>query len=702
MNKAWLRVSRFVLLSLALALLPTGLLVRESRADITPALLWTGLAGNHLWSADENWAIYTSQGLGQHRHPENGDALLFHGSSSPLNNDLVNLSLAGIAVDAVPFNLTGHAVTITTSIIAAAGMTSGEIQMPVILGKDVEIQIAAQGALTFTGGVSGGSILKTGAGTLRLAGINTFSGGVVVSAGQLSLGHSNAAGTGPIQVESGAVLQPALAIMSLPNPLILSGNGSSLVGALHSECTTLNLNGAITLAADTTLFASGNTYYNGAISGSAALTLTGGGTHHLAGAAPNTFTGKLKLAQGSLRLEKSPGVVAVPAALDVGDSSLTPTVSLETLQDGQFSPASQVMLYANATLRMNGTSQTLGGVDSRAPCTLAMDSATGKPGSLAVQTVSGPQNYIYCDVVGSSNSSITVSGDGLQSFDHNPNPFAGSLEVKGSAASYLYGFHINGPYIVRSDAAGGLQENSDAESVLVEASSYFMFQSGPAYPPQTRAGSLVLTGSGSPIFSINTASGPVLEVDNLVSLGGSGLFACANAAYMPNPGETRVLIRNDSALPFQGTFLNLPEGAKGSLYDCWSSSTHYPMRIHYAAGDGNDLTLTRLIRSTLSVYVLPDPPMLGQPVTLQARMALTDTLASPPGKQKQVAFYDGSLFLGAATFGGEYATFQWANAPAGLHLIQARYAGDDFYEEGVSSVKIVQVGKLVYIPLIRK
>jgi hypothetical protein len=346
--------------------------------------------------------------------------------------------------------------------------------------------------------------------------------------------------------------------------------------------------------------------------------------------------------------------------------------------------------------------KTLGGVDSRAPCTLSMDSTTGKPGSLAVQTVSGPQNYIYCDVVGSSNSSITVSGNGLQSFDHNPNPFAGSLEVKGSAASYLYGFHINGPYIVRSGAAGGLQENSDAESVLVETSSYFMFQSGPAYPPQTRAGSLVLTGSGSPIFSINTAAGPVLEVDNPVSLGGSGLFACANAAYMPNPGETRVLIQNDSTLPFQVTFLNLPEGAKGSLYDCWSSSTHYPMRIHYGAGDGNDLTVTRLIRSTLSLYAVQNPPVGGQQVTLQARMALTDTLASPPGKQKQVAFYDGNLLLGTATFSGEFATFPWPNAAIGTHSIQARYAGDDFYEDGVSSVKIVQVGKPFYIPLVKK
>jgi autotransporter-associated beta strand protein len=317
-------------------------------------LLWIG-PDNGSWSLDSNWTLISNPNV--HRHPQNGDALAFHGGGSPSNNNLSNLSLAGIASDAVPFVLSGNAVTITTSIIAASGMTNGEIQMPVILGKNVEIQVAALGALTFTGGVSGGGILKTGTGTLRLAGINTFADGVEVSAGQLSLGHSNAAGTGPIQVDSGAVLQPALASMSLPNPLILSGNGSSLVGALHSECTTLNLNGPITLAVDTTLFASGNVYYNGAISGPAALTFTGGGTHHLSGANPNTFTGKLKLAQGSLRLEKSPGVVAVPAALEVGDTSLTPTVSLEMFQDGQFSPTSQVKLFANATFRMNGTSQ---------------------------------------------------------------------------------------------------------------------------------------------------------------------------------------------------------------------------------------------------------------------------------------------------------------------------------------------------------
>jgi hypothetical protein len=152
----------------------------------------------------------------------------------------------------------------------------------------------------------------------------------------------------------------------------------------------------------------------------------------------------------------------------------------------------------------------------------------------------------------------------------------------------------------------------------------------------------------------------------------------------------------------QGTFYDLPEGSQGILSDCWDSieRTPPPMRIHYAA-HGNDLTVTRLIRTTMTFMKVESDPQTGDLIHLVARMSLGDALASPPTRQ-QAEFYDGDRLLGKADLSGEYAYLNWTDAAPGPHQIHSRYPGDEFYQEAASAVTSFSLGKSLLLPYINR
>jgi len=70
------------------------------------------------------------------------------------------------------------------------------------------------------------SLVKEGPGTLSLTGNNTFSGGVTIAAGTLSLQHDNAAGTGNITT-TGSVVDFANGV-NISNPIIVNSNTTQL------------------------------------------------------------------------------------------------------------------------------------------------------------------------------------------------------------------------------------------------------------------------------------------------------------------------------------------------------------------------------------------------------------------------------------------------------------------------------------------
>ncbi len=226
-----------------------------------------------------------------------------------------------------------------TALSAASSLTIGNAGALDLNGRIIAIDgLAGTGSLTnnsatpvtLTTGSSGGSgtfggtlndglgtiaLVKTGAGTVTLTNVNTYSGGTLVTGGVLAITADAALG--------------ALPATATPDSITLNGGGLSAVNTF-----TLNPNRGITLGPATgsgsaTLdTAAGQTLtYAGVIannaSGTGSLIKTGTGTLTLGGA--NTYSGDTTIAAGALQIGNS---LALPSGPGKGNVSLVSTLDL--------------------------------------------------------------------------------------------------------------------------------------------------------------------------------------------------------------------------------------------------------------------------------------------------------------------------------------------------------------------------------------
>ncbi len=189
-------------------------------------------------------------------------------------------------------------------ILGAKTLTTGG------LGTDTEVSGVISG--------TGGSLVKTGSGTLTLSGANTYTGGTALKHGRLDLGHAQALGTGGLAMDDGTTLGFSADGLTIANAIELTGSNDPVID---------------TGAFDATLA--------GAISGGGFITKQGTGTLTLSGA--NTYTGATEVAQGTLRA----GAV------------------------NTFSAASAHNVAAGATLDLAGFSQTVASLTNSGTVSLA-------------------------------------------------------------------------------------------------------------------------------------------------------------------------------------------------------------------------------------------------------------------------------------------------------------------------------------------
>jgi autotransporter-associated beta strand protein len=203
------------------------------------------------------------------------------------------------------------------------------------LGSAVALTVGGNDASTTYAGVlsGGGSLTKTGMGSLTLSGANSYGGNMTNSSGLLVLGHANALGTGKL-VMNGGMLGASIDLSGgsgVANPVVFRQDG------LITNVSNLRLSGAVS-----------GTNYNVTKSGGGTLTLSGGitvsnvtvnsGTLVLAklpGNTPDTF-----LPQGTITVNNGgtltfsgynqlrDGFYTVPVVVNVGgvvDSAATVT-----------------------------------------------------------------------------------------------------------------------------------------------------------------------------------------------------------------------------------------------------------------------------------------------------------------------------------------------------------------------------------------
>jgi hypothetical protein len=112
---------------------------------------------------------------------------------------------------------------------------------------------------------------------------------------------------------------------------------------------------------------------------------------------------------------------------------------------------------------------------------------------------------------------------------------------------------------------------------------------GNAGPGTLAMGGLTMAAGSTLDLELNgTTAGTQYDqvaVTGAVALGGATLSV--SLGFVPTGGEVFTIIANDAVDPVVGTFAGLPEG---SILIANGKS----LRISYAGGDGNDVTLTAL------------------------------------------------------------------------------------------------------------
>jgi autotransporter-associated beta strand protein len=180
-----------------------------------------------------NWTSGTTPGSGTGT-PASGDSLYF-GTSSQLspNNDDSSFTFGGITFNsgASAFTIGGNAFTLNGT-IANSSSTAEIINNNITLNANESVN-ATSGNITLGGNISDGGhgyTLSSAAGTsdtLTLSGVNTYSGGTIISSGKLSINSASALGSGNITMAAGSsspVLQVSAGLTLSSGITITVGN----------------------------------------------------------------------------------------------------------------------------------------------------------------------------------------------------------------------------------------------------------------------------------------------------------------------------------------------------------------------------------------------------------------------------------------------------------------------------------------------
>jgi autotransporter-associated beta strand protein len=285
---------------------------------------------------------------------------------------------------------------------------------------------------------SGVGITKTGTGNWVLAGVNTFSGSVQVSAGALTMSSISALGNATtINVSSGGALALAAGGSFSGKNVTLAGNGTSdNFGALKSNGTgTTTWNGNVTLAADGARIGTtasngasmvvGGVIDSGASSFGPAIRLPNSGNAFVLFNNANTYKGNTQVVVGTLKVGVA-GALPSTTTVIMGNSSAQGTAQLDLFGNSASVAGLQTVSGANiGTISVTNSSSNA--------ATLTMNNA----GSLTYGGTSGTATIL-------GNLSMVKAGAGIWTI--------GNSNVTGSAFTYSGSTGISGGTLLLAHA----------------------------------------------------------------------------------------------------------------------------------------------------------------------------------------------------------------------------------------------------------
>lgn len=460
-----------------------------------------------------------------------------------------DITSSGGAAFTLTGNTAGSAAQSTNSGSAAifAANTSGTNTFDVNLtlapatGTTSTFNQAAGGTLVVNGIVSGTGITLNlpGAGTIQLAGPNTYSGGTSLNTGTLQIGNDSALGTGTltlgtstatvIQATGGArtiannVVWGGSATISGSNNLIINGTFTNSTSAhnLTSSITggnTLTLAGNVFLSASQgtalklTILGTGNTTISGVIADSAAGTTTGtignnglilnqtAGTLTLSNA--NTYTGSTTLSQGTLILGNKAAFgtstvtwngVSASANTDLSGANAIANTTNFNAGGNIFTGSNNIEFSGTVTNGLTGTNTITNNMSPPAVLTLSGTVNLSNNATAKTLIFGGTGNTTITGVVangGGSTSSLGKSGAGTLTLT-NSNTYTGTTTINASGGTLEVA--NNGTTLGRIGSTATITVNSGGTLLLSGSGSADRINDGAGI---TLAGGILAKGSG--------------------------------------------------------------------------------------------------------------------------------------------------------------------------------------------------------------
>ena len=275
--------------------------------------------------------------------------------------------------------------TVTVSISANVNPTNSTFNNPT---RDYVLQT---GTSPNNFGITSGSLIKSGAGSLTITNANSYSGGSTLNAGVLEVGDNSALGSGRITLNGGTLSSDSTAGYSLGNTLLLGGDTTLGGGSGKTGALTFISGVDLSVSAATITVPTGNAVtFSGTVSDAGGgLVKAGAGTLSLTHA--NTFTG---------------GTILNAGVIQVGNVTALGT-GLLTLNGGTLSSDGGTARTLANNLLLGGA-VTLG--DATNSGALTFSGTVDLDGS--THTITTASNVEFSGIISGANGGLSKAGSG--------------------------------------------------------------------------------------------------------------------------------------------------------------------------------------------------------------------------------------------------------------------------------------------------